>query len=630
MEDGPENNDQARGVSATDLDAEVSTQLPGHAQWEQILAWISGCGAGKIYHFLNERSNDADYRKWLMEQVQDNGDEFDLMATPSIKLSQLPASCSIDVGVRIVSLKSLKIMLRKLIMQGMWRAYDRVKLCSLEPDGKALFFIKFHHRAAAMHLLMRYYYETNEKVPTFCGAMASRIDLDYLGSMGKEEAVARGLSLTTAMDEGIKQSWLDIVLQARASNDETFGSKLHSKVLAISPEHADKMAEWKSLGMLCTRVDAIVYELIKNFMEEHNMEGPPIPQKWMSPNFLLPAKRQSKAARTDSLDVAEHILVFKRLLHLTKSRAEKEGIPFDDPHFATAVARRVSITERTALLGVTKKYIQGIEAAANASGASYDELETHFIAGEYDTVIQNTSQPSTTGKYWSFVKEYDAMRLSQSREEAVQKAEQLAREAAAEVEEFSSRMHDEEKQKEEDTALEEYIVKVRQSYLLQLKSWHAKNKSVAEKVISETEELWYLRQDDIAKQQQEAMTGELFLTKQSILADSSQFLNLLHGAPPPLFLFDYALATFEASLLTKAMLLIGKRGVVLLLFSAEAADSEAMILQEQEVLHHINLEGMHMRRVFLKWKESNLLGSCYVLMPKTQEHSESRLCSSHK
>ena len=113
-------------------------------------------------------------------------------------------------------------------------------------------------------------------MPQFLAAMARNIKVQFLGTLAKDEAVARSLAQTTSMQEGsVKQSWLDVVLQGRAADDVQFGAKLQCRVMLLCPEHADKMTEWKNLSAFCTRVGAAVYEAITSFMAEHGMQGPP-------------------------------------------------------------------------------------------------------------------------------------------------------------------------------------------------------------------------------------------------------------------------------------------------------------------------------------------------------------------
>ena len=254
---------------------------------------------------------------------------------------------------------------------------------------------------------------------------------------------------------------------------------------------------------------------------------------------------------------------------------------------------------------------------------SYAALEPNFIAGMYDSVITNTSQPSVSGKYWGFLKQFDAERRQQLAEAAAKQADQDAQEAEAEVEKLTCVAKDLQeageanRQQFEDASKVALLEKCGATYLLQLKSWHAKNKSLTENTVAAAEETWVLRQDELALQQTEALHGEYFLAKQTLktatsalLTDGSQLLTLLHGAPPPVILFDYTLAAFDPSLVSKAILFAGQRGVVLLLFSAEAPTMAQMFLQEQEVLTKLNLGGVSTRRVFLNWKASSTVGTC--------------------
>ena len=66
--------------------------------------------------------------------------------------------------------------------------------------------------------------------------MARNIKVQLLGTLAKDEAVAQSLAQTTSMQEGsVKQSWLDVVLQARAAEDVQFGDKLRSRVMLLCP-----------------------------------------------------------------------------------------------------------------------------------------------------------------------------------------------------------------------------------------------------------------------------------------------------------------------------------------------------------------------------------------------------------
>ena len=296
------------------------------------------------------------------------------------------------------------------------------------------------------------------------------------------------------------------------------------------------ISSWKSLNAFCTRVSAAVYNEIQEFMTSHGMQGPPFPQKWITPSFMLPGRQSLRGGKSDtSLTEGEQILAFKRLLFLVKERAESENIPFDDANFALAVSRKVKEQERSTILGLVKKYVAGIEAASLAHGRSYAELEPKFLSGIFDSCISNTMTPEVTGKYWNFIKEFNAEQLLQVHVAAAQKAEEDAREAEEAVEKLKGvakdvqQSGDAKKMEAEAEARASLLEKVRLTYLLQLKSWHAKNKAVAEKSVAEAEELWVLRQDELAKEQTETVQGEYFLVKGdksgALFADSSLRVN---------------------------------------------------------------------------------------------------------
>ena len=71
-----------------------------------------------------------------------------------------------------------------------------------------------------------------------------------------------------------------------------------------------------------------------------------------------------------------------------------------------------------------------------------------------------------------------------------------------------------EKQKVEDDAKVALLGKLRPTCLLQLKSWHAENKGIAEKIIAGTAELWVLRQDEFAMQHVEIVEAGFVVAKQ--------------------------------------------------------------------------------------------------------------------
>ena len=209
-----------------------SAGLPGEDCWREVFDWASGMEPATLASLVKGIPEDEAYRRWLMEQVQDMGcvvspgDE----ATKVLKLSHFPASNDIDCGARLFSNKTMTCMARKLVIHGQWRECDVVQLCHLEGmvvgegcSTPLLFYVKFHHRAVAMFFLMYHFYKTGKTPPKFLSDMASAIQLKFLGTLSRDDALARNFARTTSMLEGsVKQSWLEVDRQARAAASDEY------------------------------------------------------------------------------------------------------------------------------------------------------------------------------------------------------------------------------------------------------------------------------------------------------------------------------------------------------------------------------------------------------------------------
>ena len=164
-----------------------SAPLPRQDCWDQVSEWISDMGSTSFAALVNNLPQSKDYKEWLKEQVQDRDAASDVEKSEFLKLSHLPASCKIDCGCRAVSLKSLTTVARNLVIQGAWREYDTAQLCYLDGVGDEnlppLFYVKFHHRAAAMLLLMFHFFVTEKPMPVFLSTMATSIKLKFHGAL---------------------------------------------------------------------------------------------------------------------------------------------------------------------------------------------------------------------------------------------------------------------------------------------------------------------------------------------------------------------------------------------------------------------------------------------------------------
>ena len=78
-----------------------------------------------------------------------------------------------------------------------------------------------------------------------------------------------------------------------------------------------------------------------------------------------------------------------------------------------SIWRKVSIKDRQYIVAVCRKYQKGIDAASAVKGYNYEGLLEHFLEGQFDDTVYHSKKPEVVGRYWGFVKTFDAERQEQ-------------------------------------------------------------------------------------------------------------------------------------------------------------------------------------------------------------------------
>ena len=105
-------------------------------------------------------ARDPEYLKWLQGllsvPVTDAHGFLLLEGESHQSLLSLPMSVKNDVGHREVGLNGVAKISQTLCVQGKWREYDTADMCLLE-ENSAVYYVKFHHRALALHLICAFF-----------------------------------------------------------------------------------------------------------------------------------------------------------------------------------------------------------------------------------------------------------------------------------------------------------------------------------------------------------------------------------------------------------------------------------------------------------------------------------------
>ena len=233
-------------------------------------------------------------------------------------------------------------------------------MCILE-ENSIIFFVKFHHRALALHLIFLFHYLSKRPVPAEFIEMGQKVKVKFRGTLSRVEAASIGYSLSFSLDAGIKLNWIDYVKQSKRGDDSEFSNALRANMLKHCPEHVDKVADWKSLQGHCTRLTTESIDAITSFMEAEAMQTTPVLQSWITPNWLLAKIRGAKAQKTDdNLTEEEQPLAIRRLLVFLKSRAVEEGIAMSEPNFGILLNHETTQLERQGIPKLTNSELDEI------------------------------------------------------------------------------------------------------------------------------------------------------------------------------------------------------------------------------------------------------------------------------
>ena len=99
-----------------------------------------------------------------------------------------------------------------------------------------------------------------------------------------------------------------------------------------------------------------------------------------------------------------------------------------------SIWRKVSIKDRQYIVAVCRKYQKGIDAASAVKGYNYEGLLEHFLEGQFDDTVYHSKKPEVVGRYWGFVKKFDAERQEQVDTSELHKQELAAQQAMATLE----------------------------------------------------------------------------------------------------------------------------------------------------------------------------------------------------
>ena len=221
----------------------------------ELEAWSREFGGAQIMLKLKTLADDSDYMIWLRNvlSVPEEEQVFQPKGGFTQSLLALPMSTNDDVGHREIGLDGLTRKCHTLCLQGKWREYDEADMCILE-ENSIIFFVKFHHRALALHLIFLFHYLSKRPVPAEFIEMGQKMKVKFRGALSRVEAASIGYSLSFSLDAGIKLNWIDYVKQSKRGDDNLFSASLRDYMLKHCPEHVDKVADWKSLQGHCTRL----------------------------------------------------------------------------------------------------------------------------------------------------------------------------------------------------------------------------------------------------------------------------------------------------------------------------------------------------------------------------------------
>jgi hypothetical protein len=169
--------------------------------------------------------------------------------------------------------------------------------------------------------------------------------------------------------------------------------------------------------------------------------------------------------------------------------------------------KELSEAGRKTFVRLAKKYREGMDAAIAHHGSDYTELEQRFVRGEFDAAVHATTSPAMTGRFWDWVKEWEAKK-QESQFRAVQ--DQLASAAASAAEESVQLCSEAEALKLSHAGTnvkqkQEMADKLMAAYMRALQAHHHALDGELKEKASLAEELWCKHQDLELRLHQEAV-----------------------------------------------------------------------------------------------------------------------------
>ena len=252
---------QVRGAMSQPEDEESSLLEPHEHDTHEaglcddgLRKWLSEKSKGAFFRLLQLEKR-TDYWAYLAKQTDEKLSDMEYAydaGAAEVSLLHVPASLGREVGCRLVFPVGLRQKATDLSIAREWRPWDVVELCRLKETGN-LFFIKFHHRAAAIHVTAYYYMQSGSNLPPWLLNMCKTIPMKWHGTMDKAPALATAYSRSASLHHGtVELSWLDIICQVKA--DQSIENPLQEVMYRICPEHAEKVSLWKYMKALTTRI----------------------------------------------------------------------------------------------------------------------------------------------------------------------------------------------------------------------------------------------------------------------------------------------------------------------------------------------------------------------------------------
>lgn len=265
--------------------------------------------------------------------LPDSSECAEVLATTTLR--DLPYDVTRATGTRCVAFDAMKDLMFRYALQTEWREYDIVHVCRLE-DAKTIYYLKFHHRACALHAVFMLYYVEKRSPAAHLVQMASSISSRFAGSLPRMQACAQGLIKTVAMNQAIKLSWLDVVMNIVEE------AQLEKELFEKVPEHANALISAGHVHTLSQRIGRQVYDLVEQFLADTGLPRWKLPQQWFRDASCL-MRPLDRASKKDHLTSDEQKAVFARFFGSAKQKLMQANV---DEMTTIAVGKTLTAEER--------------------------------------------------------------------------------------------------------------------------------------------------------------------------------------------------------------------------------------------------------------------------------------------